>query len=244
MGDAISKFGKKVLLVDGNFSAPNLGLHLNVIEPDATIHDVLTGNANPKDSIHNLDDFDFDIIPASIYSKKKINPLKLKEKMKTLKRRYDVTLIDSSPSLDEETAGVMLASDDILLITTPDHPTISNTLKAIKLAKKKGVNIVGLIINKAYNKNFEIPLEDIEDTAEVPVLAVIPHDVNNLKALSQFKPSTSHKPKSKGSSEYMKLGAALVGEKYDPVNLREMFNIIPKKQHINREIYYDSVFDE
>ena len=242
LGDAMANFDKKVLLIDGNFSAPNLGLHLDVIEPETTVHHVLSGNANPKESVHNLDNFD--IMPASVYFKKKINPLKLKDKIKMLKRNYDVTLIDSSPSLDVETLAVMLASDDIILITTPDYPTISNTLKAIKQARNRGVNVIGLIINKAYNRSFEIPLEDIEETAEVPVLAVIPYDVNFLKALSEFKPSTSHKPKSQGSVEYMKLGATLMGEKYDPFSLREMFNIIPRKQDINREIFYDRVFPD
>jgi MinD-like ATPase involved in chromosome partitioning or flagellar assembly len=33
LGTAIAELGKKVLLVDANFSAPNLGLHLNLINP-------------------------------------------------------------------------------------------------------------------------------------------------------------------------------------------------------------------
>ena len=36
-----SEFNKKVLVVDANFSAPNLGLHLGLVEPKVTIHDVL-----------------------------------------------------------------------------------------------------------------------------------------------------------------------------------------------------------
>ena len=43
-------------------------------------------------------------------------------------------LIDSSPNLDEETLAAMLASDSILVVTTPDYPTLANTLKAIKVA--------------------------------------------------------------------------------------------------------------
>ena len=34
LGSAIADFGKKVLLVDGNFSAPNLGLHLNLFDTE------------------------------------------------------------------------------------------------------------------------------------------------------------------------------------------------------------------
>ena len=33
LGDALSDFGKKVLLVDANYSAPNLGLHFNIVDP-------------------------------------------------------------------------------------------------------------------------------------------------------------------------------------------------------------------
>ena len=46
-----SQFGKSVLLVDGNFSAPNLGIHLGVIEPDRTIHDVMHSNSHIKEAI-------------------------------------------------------------------------------------------------------------------------------------------------------------------------------------------------
>lgn len=37
------EFGKKVLVIDANFSAANLGLHLGIVDPEITIHDVLAG---------------------------------------------------------------------------------------------------------------------------------------------------------------------------------------------------------
>ena len=99
LGSAISEFGKRVLLVDGNFSAPNLGVHLNIIEPESTIHHVLNGDQNIEDAIINLEDFDLDLIPASMAYRNPINPFKLKDKIKLLKDRYDIILIDSSPAL-------------------------------------------------------------------------------------------------------------------------------------------------
>ena len=240
LGDAIAGLGKKVLLIDANFSAPNIGLHLNVIDPDVTIHHVLNRTANIKDAIYELENFD--IIPASIFSKFQINPLKLKDKIKNIKRKYDVTIIDSSPSLNEETLAVMLASDKLFVVTTPDHATLSATLKAVKLAKQRGTPISGLILNKVYNKNFELSLGDIEETAEVPVMAVIPYDINMLKSLSEFKPSVTYKPRSEASIEYKKLAATLIGGKYYPKRLKDLFRINPKRQEINREIFYSRVF--
>lgn len=241
LGDAISGFGKKVLLVDANFSSPNLGVHLNVINPENSLHDVLNRSANLNQSIHKLGSFD--IIPASIFSRKKINPLDLKNKVNTLKNKYDVVLIDSSPALNEETLAAMLASDEILIVTTPDYATLSATLKAIKLAKQRRTPINGLILNKVHNKNFEISISDIEETVEVPVLAVIPYDINILRSVSKFTPSTTYKPNSKASKEYKKLAGILIGKKHRPVSLRRFFKITPNRQDINREIFYNSYFD-
>ena len=136
----------------------------------------------------------------------------------------------------------MLASDGLLVVTTPDHPTLGMTLKSVKLAKQRGTIIDGLILNKVNNKNFELSIEDIENTVDVPVMAVIPHDINVLRALSEFIPSTIYNPKSNASIEYKKLAATLIGEKYKPFNLKNFFKITPKRQEINREIFYSRVF--
>jgi len=241
LGHALSKHGKKVLLVDGNLSAPNLGMHLNVFPPKRSLQDVLLRRVHAKDAIESLDNFD--VISSEMFNDFELEVLSLKSKLKSLKNRYDVILIDSSPKLDEETLAVMIASDEILVVTTPDVPTLGTTMKAVKHAKRRGTNISGLILNKVYNKKFEIPLEDVESTLEVPVLAVIPHDIGFLKALSEFKPLTEHKPKSEASEEFMRLAAALTGEKYKHSRLRNFFRWLnPKKHEINRTIYYRSFF--
>ena len=243
LGDAISGMGKKVLLIDANLSAPNLGLHLNIPEPEFTLHDVLSRKVNILDAVHNLENFD--MIPSGLFNRIEVNPLLLKDKIKHLKKKYDIILIDSSPTLGEETLAVMLASDDLVVVTTPDLPTLSTTLKAVKLARNRGTNINGIILNKVYNKNFELSLDDIEDTSEVPVMAVIPHDVQVLNSLSKSTPYTSHKPKSKGSEEYKRLAATLIGEKYKPIKLKRFLKwISPSKQDINREIFYKEIFEK
>ncbi len=98
-------------------------------------------------------------------------------------------------------------------------------------------------ITGSREKDWKNKLKEIEKFSEVPVLAVIPYDVNNLKALSKFTPSTSFKPKSNGSKEYRKLAAVLIGEKYKSRNLKNLFGLTPKKQDINREIYYERYFE-
>lgn len=240
LGASMAGFGKKVLLVDGNLSAPNLGLHLNIIDPEKTLHHVLTGDANITETVVNMDNFD--VIPASVFSKAKINPLKLRDKLNYLKKYYDYIIIDSSPSLNEETLASILASDEILVVTTPDVPTLSMTVKAVKVAKQRGTPIIGIIVNKVHDKNFEIPIRDVEKTAGVPVMAVIPHDLNVLRAQSEFEPYTTYS-NSRGSEEYKKLAATLLGEKYQKFSLRDFFGLTPNLQDVNRLSFYNSVFE-
>ena len=257
LGDAISGFGKKVLLVDANFSMPNLGIHLKIIDPEKTLHNVLNRTANMRESIQRFENTKkskifaapktesfrgFDVLPSSIFTTTKINPFDLKTKIRGLKNKYDFIIIDSSPALNEETLAAMLASDELFIVTTPDHPTLSATLKAAKLANQRKNPINGLILNKVHNKNFELSIDDIEKTAEIPVMAVIPYDVNVLKSLSVFTPSTSYRPKSKASIEYKKLAGVLVGEKHKPFDLKNFLKLTPKRQDINREIFYERVF--
>ena len=240
LGDAISGFGKKVLIVDGNFSAPNVGAHLNVINPRVTLHDVLSRKANVKDAIYGLDNFD--IMPSSVFHSTRPNFLELKDKIKPLRKIYDSIVIDSSPALNEETLSVMLASDQILVVTTPDVPSLSTTMKAVKLARQRDAPIIGIIINKANNKSFDLSIKDVEETVGVPVLAVIPYEAGFQKSLSKFSPHTSSSPNSKASKEFRKLAGVLIGEKYKPFDLRNVLGLPPKRDEINREIFYDRVF--
>ena len=241
LGYAFSELGKRVLLVDANFSAPNLGLHLNVLDPDHTLHSVLESSSNLSDAIYPLGQLD--LLPASIFGRRDLNYFKLRDKIKPLKRKYDVILLDSSPALNEETFAVMKASDELLIVTTPDLPTLGITLKAVRLVKRVGIPVAGLILNKVHKKDFELSLEEIEEVVEVPVMAVIPHDVRVLKSLSEFS-SPFEKASSKLKEEYMKLAAMLVGHKYESPKFKRMLSRFfrPQKQEINRTVYYERVF--
>lgn len=243
LGTALAEFGKKVLLVDANFSAPNLGIHLNLMSPDKHIHQVMSKEINPSEAIYDAGIFH--VLPASVYSDEVHEPLRLKERLRHLKRSYDYILIDSSPALNQETLAAMIASDLLFVVATPDYSTLSMTLKAIRMAKKRGTPIEGIILNKVYNKNFELSFKEIEDAAEVPILAVIPHDLKIPESQSNFCSFLDYSPSSEGSEEFRKLAAAIIGEEYKPVKLKNFLRwILPKQQDINRTVYYKRIFDE
>ena len=222
-----SEFNKKTLVVDANFSAPNLALHLGLVNPKVTIHDVLSNKVKIHEAIYKHE-AGFHLIPAA-YMYKKINPHALKHRIKHLKDYYDMIFIDSSPNLNEEMLATMAASDELLVVTSPDYPTLSTTLRAIRLAKQRKIPITGLIVNRVRNKKFELSVKDIEDAAQVPVLSILPEDIKIPESLYYTTPVSLYKPGSISAVEFRKLAACLIGEKYERVGLWDILKSIFKR---------------
>lgn len=235
-----NEFGKKVLVVDANFTAPNLGLHLGIVNSQYTLHDILANKADVPKAIQKHE-FGFDIIPGALVPKHKIDPFSLKRKINHLRYRYDVILIDSSPTLNEEMLATMVAADELLVVSSPDYPTLSCTMRAVKVAKLKKTPITGIILNKVRKKSYELSAEDIEQAAETPIISIIPDEDKVLEALSMTKPAVLHAPNKNMAVEYKKLAGCLIGEDYKDKRLwpkiRNFFITQDiKKEDLNRTL--------
>ena len=244
--DLVNHHGKKVLLVDANFSAPNLGLHMDIVEPHKTIHDVLSNKVRIKSAIHNK--FGVDVIPGSYTYNGRVNYLKLKDKLNGVKKNYDFVILDSSPSLNEEILSTMLASDNLFVISTPDYPTLACSLRAASLAKNRGRPIDGIVINKIRDPRYEISLNEMEGAMGIPVIGRIPDDKVGTRALFTRIPIPIYSRRSKFAREINRISLALTGKdskwnflkKFVPSNFR--------KEDVNRQLlkesFYSSVFDK
>jgi pilus assembly protein CpaE len=234
-------FDKKVLLVDANYSAPNVGLHMDIVKPEKTVHDLLSGRMNLSSAVHHR--FGVDVVPGSYFFLKKFNPLKLKDRLKQAKKQYDFIILDSSPTLNDELLSTVLASDHIFLVSTPDYPTLSCTFRAMKLAKQRDKKIQGVILNKISNPDYEISLEDVEEILGLPVVAKIPEDGNNLKALYNRIPTSLYNRKSKFAKEINKLCSALANSKEKKHVLKHILPLDLRKEEVNRELLKKTLHD-
>jgi len=224
-----SDFGKKVLLVDGNFSAPNVGLHLGMVDTVHTINSVLNDKSQAHEAVYEHNS-GFHVLPASLKGEK-TNPMKLKCKLQALRKYYDFIVIDSSPTLNEEMAATMAASDELLVVTTPDLPTLSNTMRAVKMAKEKNTPIVGLVLNKVKGSKYELKVSEIEEAANVPVVASLPSSYKVLEALTHVSPVVQHAPLNGASLEYKRLAAAVCGETFIEPSMVDKFKNSVKEDY-------------
>lgn len=242
LGVAFSHFNKKTLIVDADFSSPNLSMHFGLLKPLKTINQVFKDKITPFEAIHEYA-HNLDLLPSALVSEK-IDPYLLKEKIETLREHYDYIIVDSSPTLNHEMLATIVASDELFVVTSPDYPTLSATLHATKVAKQQKTPITGLILNRVRNKKFELTLEDIQEASDTPILAVLKEDLSVPFSVAHTTPSTLLKPMAHTSVEFMKLAASIVKEQYqDPRFLSKLKNIFIKeikKEDINRDVLRNS----
>lgn len=244
--DLAQQRGKRVLLVDANYSAPNVGLHMDIVTPHKTIHEVLAGKARFLSAVHHR--HGVDVVPGSYVYQKEFYPLRLRDKVERVKHLYDFVVIDGSPSLNDELLSTMLASDVLFVVSTPDYPTLSCSLSAARLARQRGKPIAGIIINKVRNPAYELALQDIESTMELPVVARIPDERFHVRALYLRTPAAVYKKSSRFAREISALSAALTAMPEQRTWWSRVFSRKERKEAVNRQILkeklYKSVFEE
>lgn len=149
--------GKHVLLVD-------LDSQMNVtfisgIEPEKTITDVFTGDADLKEAIYQCKRYDLlaaDEFLANLEKIEEVEPTLLKDVLAAVQKDYDYILIDTPPALGNLLKNGLVASDYVLIPTDARPLSIKGldalepTLRAVKDVSGH-FSILGVVLVK-YNE--------------------------------------------------------------------------------------------
>lgn len=215
LGAALNSFGKDVTVVDGNLTTPNVGVHLGVPIVPISLHDVLQGKNHISEAVYQHPS-GTKIVPASlsVSDLKKTNPTTLKRALKGLYGTTDFVILDSAAGLGKEALLAIDASDEILIITNPELPAITDALKTIKMSEELGKRVAGVIVAKTRGKG-DLSLKNIESILEKPIISVIPDDNSVREALNLKDAVVLTHPKSDVAISYKKLAANLLGQEYN-----------------------------
>ncbi|MEK6852689.1 MAG: AAA family ATPase [Nanoarchaeota archaeon] len=243
--DLAYRHGMKVLLIDANYTAPNVLHHMNVTDMDVSVHDALRGE---KLSSAIYSRYGVDVVPGNFLYRREVNPLKLKDKLAYFRKNYDFIILDSAPALNNDFFSAFFASDELFLVTTPDYPTLSCSIKLAKFAEQKGKSIRGIILNRIAEPSFEVNLHEIQESTGVPVVSQLKEDKSVKEALFVRAPVTLLSPNSKFSKELGKLSDSLAGVP-EKTSLWKRFLYKDKaSEEVNREVlkehFYTSIFKE
>ena len=216
LGAAINHFGKDVLIIDGNLSTPNVGIHLNSPEVPINLNHVLSKKAEVFEAVYEHES-GIKIIPSSLSIKelKTIKPKKIKDFKEEFKKVSEYILIDSAAGLGEEATSTISMADELIIVTNPEMPAITDALKTIKLAENMGKKVLGIIITRVKKNKIEMQPETVKEMLEVPILGMIPEDISISESLN-LKDAVIHThPKSNSSRAYKEIAAKLLEIKYN-----------------------------
>ncbi|MBT4135576.1 P-loop NTPase [archaeon] len=213
LGTSMNHLGEDVTIIDANLTTPNIGIHLGAPIVPITLNHVLDGQAQVEDAIYEHDS-GTKIIPASLSLKEteKIEYKKLGEVVKKLKKITNFILIDSAAGLGEEAKASLNAADEIILVTNPEMPAVTDALKTIKLAEEMNKPVLGVIITRYRGARTEMSISNIKDMLEVPILGIIPEE-EAIRESQVMKNAVIHThPKSNSTRTYVGATRRVLGE--------------------------------
>lgn len=218
LGVSLSVYGERTVVLDADIAMANLELVLGMEGKSVTLHEVLSGEAEIEEAIYEGPGGVM-IVPAGISLEgiRNVNVNRLEDALTKLMENTDILLIDAPAGLEKDALAALASADELLLVTTPEVPSISDALKTKIIASKLGVNIVGVVINREQHDKTFLTVEEIETILEVPVIAVVPDDHEVSRSAAFGEPIVIKNPKSPVTNAIMQLAADLIGEEYTPI---------------------------
>ena len=225
LGAALVKKGHNVIIIDANVTTPNLSLHLGIPFYPRTLHDVLKNNVNPEDALY-VHSSGLKILPASLSAdaiKEEIALEKLEKVLINLLGKADIIIVDAAAGLGREAKAAIDIADEILVVTNPELPAVTDSLKTIELSRHFGTKVFGVVVNRRKNEKYELIDSDIEAMLNSPIVATIPEDNNVPRSIAAKKPVVTFRPSSKASVEFKNLAARLMGERISETKAKGWF---------------------
>lgn len=213
LGASLNKLNKEVVIVDANLNTPNIGLQLGAPIVPVTLNHVLKGKANIEEAIYEHHS-GTKIVPSSLSVKEltKFNVEKLPEITKALAKNCDYVIVDSAAGFSEEVMAVLESADEIIIVTNPEMPAVTDALKAVKVAREMGKEVNGVIVTRHSGAKYEMPLSSIKSMLESQVIGVIPEDKAVKEALNLRDAVCHTHPRSKVSRKYLEIARKVNGE--------------------------------
>ncbi len=222
LGAAMNYFGKDVLIVDGNLTTPNIGIHLNSPEVPINLNHVLLGKADAFEAVYEHES-GIKIMPSSLSIKdlSKIKPERIRDYKDDFKKVSEYIIVDSAAGLGSEALSLIQMADELIVVTNPEMPAITDALKAIKIAERMRKQVLGVIVTRVKKNDFEMQPDAVREMLEVPILGMVPEDSSVQESLSRKDAVVHTHPKSKAARAYKEIAAKLLEVPYDSDKDRE-----------------------
>ena len=215
LGAAFTQFNRSVTLVDCNVTTSHLGFCFGIFYYPKTLNQVLNGKISLSEATYALSS-NLKLIPASLSIEDLVGIDLTELKFSIQKIDDDLVLLDSAPGFGREAMSVLKASHEIIFVTTPFLNAVSDVIRGYKIARHLGLKVSGIILNMVRKEPHELSQSDVEGLTGLPVIGIVPFDINVQRSLAAGVPLVYSRKYSPASISFMRIAANLLGEAYTP----------------------------
>lgn len=224
----LAKLDQRVLLVDldpqGNAT---MGAGINKAELDASIYQVLLGEADVATARQRSESGRFDVLPAnrelagaevemvSLDNRER----RLKEALAKIDKDYDFILIDCPPALSLLTLNGLCAAHGVIIPMQCEYYALEglsdlvNTIKKVHANLNQELRIIGLLrvmFDPRMTLSQQVSTQLEQHFGDKVFKTIIPRNVRLAEAPSYGMPGVVFDPASKGAQAYIAFGAEMV----------------------------------
>ncbi len=200
------EFGGRVLLMEGKMFFGHLDVSLNILTGN-TVSDLIPHASNLDDAL--VDDVVFKhssgifvlLGPRNVQVAQGIRADNLFSVFMALQRQFDYIVIDGGNSLNENSVTLIDAADRIILLTTPDLPTLHDASQFIQFSPTLAIPMEKILI--VVNRDGMaggVRTRDIEASLHKDIFGMIPDDqANAVRSINRGVPLLTRYPRSPAS---------------------------------------------
>jgi pilus assembly protein CpaE len=209
-------WGKRALLLDLDLQFGDAAIMLG-LEPEKTIYDLVTApgelDSEKLAGYTTRHPSGLDILPAPLRPEdaELVTEQKLARLLEVARESYDAIVVDTSPFFHGPMLATLDRTDELLLLTSLDVPTIKNvrlslqTLELLSFPRDR----IKVVLNRA-NSKVGMQRKEVESALEMPVGFEVPSDRAVPIAVNRGNPAVLGEARSDFSKAVRALAKSLV----------------------------------
>ena len=221
---ALAEEGKKVLCIDCDVGLRNLDISLGISDRSAlSFLDVAEGHYTIEQAaVHPLyPNLSFLTAPMNC-PVEKIDPEAFTAMLRQARQKFDYIFLDAPAGVDSGFRLVSAAADRFLLVTGFGPAAVRDAARVGDLLELMGKKDVRLVVNRVDRdmlSTVRMTIDDVMDTAGLPLIGVVLEDAYVTLAASFGQPLLKYARRCPAARAYRKIAKRIQGL-HEPITLR------------------------
>ena len=221
---ALAFEGKKVLCIDCDVGLRNLDISLGMSDSGALSFLDVSEGGYPLDraAAHpNYPNLKFLTAPMN-RPVEKIDPIAFGDMLQQARKHFDYIFLDAPAGVDAGFRLAAQAADRFLLVTGSGPAAIRDASRVGDILETMGKTQVRLIVNRVERElltTLKLTIDDVMDTAGLPLQGIVPEDPNVILAASFGKPVLTFAKRCEAVKAYRRIAKRIQGFQ-EPINIK------------------------